>query len=566
MPESLDKKFEINFRKSLGEVIKAAFPKQDHLAAMVEYELYESLDDITFNEPDYKIAIRKLIQWAQTEGKLCDLVIGAARQKPGNPRLNQFTTENLKNLLILDRNPESAIKDLLDSLIVCLRTVVNFEEVVLPACNQISPDIEKHHPNLSENLSNPELSNYIKWLTVLNFFLKVYSGQNSKGEYYLISFIQKLQELTPNANLIEWMGKLPTALQPKLIPKISGSTGVTLETEQLKSIDAVFVISIEYPEATAKARDDQFTVQAYLLFSPNKETKPFSIQQVPLGLPRDSDSITGSKISPSTVSILATIEEVKGSLAEWVKHVEKLAEDKCFDLKTEHGLSSLPSYSLKIEFWLPFNVILAPVDRWERYKPVSRWRTGESTDKQPIGERHPIVVRSYDRFFENDPFNQLNSAWQSIQDFWSGQPDVETIKQKIKDIKNLNCYDLIRTDSIQSVFGLAIACAISEANYKTEGEDLFDWIFTNGIPVIFWSRDVEAANLDQAMASLLDIEDFSSLACLVDKVTEMRKTANDQNALGRNLSLWFDEIQPFVALKEFQRESKVALQQHSSSF
>ena len=123
-----------------------------------------------------------------------------------------------------------------------------------------------------------------------------------------------------------------------------------------------------------------------------------------------------------------------------------------------------------------------------------------------------------------------------------------------------------QADSIQSVFGLAIACSISEEKYMAEGADLFDWIFTNGIPVIFWSRDVEAANLGQGMASLLDIQDFSSLVRLLDKVTEMRRTASEQNALGKNLSLWFDEIQPFIALKEFQRESKAALQQHSSSF
>jgi hypothetical protein len=264
------------------------------------------------------------------------------------------------------------------------------------------------------------------------------------------------------------------------------------------------------------------------------------------------------------MSVLATMAEVKESLAEWVKQAEKLAEDKCFDLKTKQSLSELPAYNLKIEFWLPFEVILTPVDTWQRYKPASRWKTGGS--KQPIGERHPIVVRSYDRFIDNDPFNQLNTAWQSIEAFWSSQPDAATVRQKIKAINNLNCHDLTRTDSIQSVFGLAIACEISDVNYKTEGEALFDWIFTNGIPVIFWSRDVEAANLGQGMANLLDIENFSSLACLLDKVTELRKTANDQNPLGKNLSLWFDEIQPFVALKEFQRESKAALQRHSSPF
>lgn len=565
MPTNSDR-FEIDFKKSLTEVIKNAFPNRAHLAAMLEDELYESLDGITSNEPDYKIAIRNLVQWAKTEGKLSDLVIGASRQTSGNPRLKQFTAENLKNLLVLDINLEPIIKDSLDSLIVCLRVVVDFEGIVLSACNQVLPDIEKNHSELCKNLSEPELSNDVKWLTVLSLFLKVYDGQNSRGESYLITFAQKLQELAPNPSLAEWMRTLPVALKPKLIPKIGGSTGVAFEAEQLKSIDVVFVVSIEYPEATANTQDNQFTVQAYLLFYPGKENPPFSIQQVSLSLPSVTDSTRDGKSSPSTMSLLVTMVEVKESLAEWVRHAEKLAEDKCFDLRTTHGLSNLPAYNLEIEFWLPFNAILTPVDRWERYRPVSRWRTGDSTGKQPIGERHPIVVRSYDRFIENDPFNQLNTAWKSIEAFWSSQPDAATVSQKIKAINNLNCHDLIQTESIQSVFGLAIACSISEENYKAEGEDLFDWIFTNGIPVIFWSRDVEAANLGQGMASLLDIQDFSSLVRLLDKVTEIRRTASEQNALGKNLGLWFDEIQPFIVLKEFQRESKAALQQHSSSF
>lgn len=566
MPESSDKKFETDFKKSLVEVVKAAFPARPYLAAMVEDELYESLDDVTYNEPDYKMAIRNLVQWAQSEGKLSNLVIGASRQKPGNPKLKQFTAENLISLLILDGEPESAIKDLLDSLMACLRTVVSFEEIVLPVCNQVLPDIEKNHPELHENLLEPELSDDIKWLTVLSLFLKVYSGRNSKDELYLIAFVQKIQELTRNPELDKWIKDLPSALKPQVSSMLGLSADGTLKAEQLKSINIVFVISIEYPEATARAKDDQFAVQAYLLFYSNEEDQPFSIQQVSLSLSSEADSTMGSKSSQSTMSVLATVAEVKEILAEWVKYAEKLAEDKCFDLKTTHGLSNLPAYNFKIEFWLPFNVILSPVDTWKRYKPVTRWKTGGSTEKQPIGERHSIVVRSYDRFIENDPFNQLNTAWQSIEAFWSSRPDAETIKQKIKDIKSLNCHDLIRTGSINSVFGLAIACSISEANYKTEGADLFDWIFMNGIPIIFWSRDVEAADLGQGIANLLDIENFSSLVCLLDKVTELRKTASDQTPLGKNLSLWFDEIQPFVAMKEFQRKSKAALQQHSSPF
>ena len=479
-------KFEIDLRKNLVEIFEKAFPNRDHLAAMLEDELYTSLDGITSNEPDYKISIRNLVRWAQTEGKLCDLVIGAARQKPGNSKLRQFTAENLKNILILDVNLEPPIKDLLDSLVTCLRAIVNFEEIVLLACEQTLPDIENNHPALVKDITEPELSGDVKWLVVLSLFLKDYYGQNSRSEYYLITFIQRIQELSHDSDLAELIKALPPAVKPQLVTKVGMPAVQTLEAEQLKSIDVVFVISIEYPEATASAQDDQFTVQAYLLFYPGKENPPFSIQQVSLSLPSVTDSTRDGKSSPSTMSLLVTMVEVKESLAEWVRYAEKLAEDKCFDLKTTHGLNNLPAYNLEIEFWLPFNAILTPVDRWERYRPVSRWRTGDSTGKQPIGERHPIVVRSYDRFIENDPFNQLNSAWQSIEAFWSSQPDAATVSQKIKTINNLNCHDLIKADGVnhrfghsgrtasllskvQSIWNRALRCIV-QVNYTANGQ------------------------------------------------------------------------------------------------
>jgi hypothetical protein len=337
MPTSSNK-FEIDFRRRLVEAIKAAFPKRAHLAAMVEDELYESLDEITSNEPDYKIAIRTLVQWAKTEGKLCDLVIGAARQKPGNPTIKQFTTDNLINFLILDTGLEPSIENLLPTLVTRLKSIDNFEGAVLPACNQVLPDIEKNHPELGENLSDPELSDDIKWLTVLKLFLKVYSGQNSRGESYLIAFVQKLQELIRSPGLDQWMTDLPSALKPQASSMLGPSADETLRAEKLKSIDVVFVISVEYPETTANAQDGQFTVHAYLLFYPGKENQPFSIQPVSLSLPSEADSTKSGQSSPSTMSVLATIAEVKESLAEWVKHAEDLAFNKCCDLKTTYGL------------------------------------------------------------------------------------------------------------------------------------------------------------------------------------------------------------------------------------
>ena len=70
--------------------LRHAFPNRVHLAGMIEDELYEELDTITYNEPDYKIAVRNLVKWAETEGRLKDLLEGALRKKPGNPKLKEL--------------------------------------------------------------------------------------------------------------------------------------------------------------------------------------------------------------------------------------------------------------------------------------------------------------------------------------------------------------------------------------------------------------------------------------------------------------------------------------------
>jgi len=74
----------------LRAALKHAFPKRVHLAAMLEDEMGEDLDSITYNEPDYEIALRALVTWAETEGKLQNLLEGALQVKSDNPKLKEL--------------------------------------------------------------------------------------------------------------------------------------------------------------------------------------------------------------------------------------------------------------------------------------------------------------------------------------------------------------------------------------------------------------------------------------------------------------------------------------------
>jgi hypothetical protein len=77
-------------KKLLRAALKHAFPKRVHLAAMLEDEMGEDLDSITYNEPDYEIALRALVTWAETEGKLQNLLEGALQVKSDNPKLKEL--------------------------------------------------------------------------------------------------------------------------------------------------------------------------------------------------------------------------------------------------------------------------------------------------------------------------------------------------------------------------------------------------------------------------------------------------------------------------------------------
>ena len=83
VPDELSSKEKQLFR----EALKHAFRQRPLLAAMIQDELGEDLDSITYGELNYDLAIRALIEWADSEGRLQDLFEGALEVKQRNPKL-----------------------------------------------------------------------------------------------------------------------------------------------------------------------------------------------------------------------------------------------------------------------------------------------------------------------------------------------------------------------------------------------------------------------------------------------------------------------------------------------
>jgi|GEM_PF-1305637 len=83
-------------RKALRAALIAAFPSQPQLELMVEDELEESLNRITQGQSNYELAVRDLVKWAESGGKVQSLLEGAVQANPGNPKLQELAKLWLK--------------------------------------------------------------------------------------------------------------------------------------------------------------------------------------------------------------------------------------------------------------------------------------------------------------------------------------------------------------------------------------------------------------------------------------------------------------------------------------
>ncbi len=75
--------------KELREAIISAYPGKEKLKMMVSDELEENLDAIAGGDNLDEIVF-SLIEWAQSQGKLEELVNAGIKRNPGNEKLREF--------------------------------------------------------------------------------------------------------------------------------------------------------------------------------------------------------------------------------------------------------------------------------------------------------------------------------------------------------------------------------------------------------------------------------------------------------------------------------------------
>ncbi|WP_243146789.1 GUN4 domain-containing protein [Scytonema sp. UIC 10036] len=81
-------------RKQLQDALMSAFPERSLLEQLLDYELDKTLNQIT-QDSNLKTVVYQLIQRAQAEGWLVELVRAACKENPGNSQLEAIATELL---------------------------------------------------------------------------------------------------------------------------------------------------------------------------------------------------------------------------------------------------------------------------------------------------------------------------------------------------------------------------------------------------------------------------------------------------------------------------------------
>jgi len=83
--------------QSLHKALLSAFPTKSYLEQMIRFQLDENLDTIA-DGTDHSERVFNLIRWAETKGKLDELINGAIKANPSNPLLNASADAHLHQL------------------------------------------------------------------------------------------------------------------------------------------------------------------------------------------------------------------------------------------------------------------------------------------------------------------------------------------------------------------------------------------------------------------------------------------------------------------------------------
>jgi hypothetical protein len=486
-------------KKEFREVLMKSFSDEPNLKMMVSDQLNERLNKIASGDTQEKLVFN-LIDWAEEQGRLGDLLIGALKQNHSNVELNSFFRKNINKLLVCE---DPIIKfSLCEQLIPVFEKFRNINLIYSCVFQSLPDGFQDNSEQDCQDLKDSNIPLIIKVFLIFKLLIILYPKTNSHPS--LLIFAQKLvgeiEDRQIQQELRDWIGKVVKEYHLD-IPNI---TPVVPTNDPL---EAYLIITV------APANElNKFCLNAYLELP--------KIPIIPIDLPEEQFQkgvIVSLKKTPDGNAPQAIIYFIQES--------ENLLRIKQKEL-------GYKNYNLTIEFFLPLQYLHEDIENFKIMK-LQNWF--------PMGALYKIVVRSYERVRDVGLWNELQVCWSKIQTILRGnnsQPsNYIACFQTGCDWKDLP--SLLRNK-------IALTLPGSLPNSEKIRQNLFREIIFKGIPIAIWTRCNKLSEVD----IVAELENLLSLDCFInpdfllntikEKRDEVKFQQEPQQFLGYHLGIMYE--------------------------
>ena len=493
-------------KENLFNALLDAYRTYDELRRLVTFRLEESLSKISSQNANQESVVLDLIEWAERQGRLSDLIWEACEYNNGNENIKNFAYQKYK----IYTNQWQILCEILSSIrnfyLVKKVLIDTFEPKNLHSIDPTLTKIEKKS-NFSEKIDGIEIKSILK----KNLIKKRELSKENKPVFlkfcYCLSRIDNLKISSEARNRLE-----------ALLTEMAGQFNANLENfeELFQAQDPDFELPIQpYLLIVIEPKgSNKFNLQAELILQESNSDK--NLKKIRLS----SEHGCLKEAIPKTIESFINVSNLK--------------------------VLRMPHESLIIELFLPNKYLIENIENPIERIPITIDKIDE-TEERWMSYEYGLIIRSLDRLLnlENDSLGKLYRKWGHLINFIESSTTItnkfEYISCCEKDFKWLNLEQKLEREK---KIGLNLCSPLAKIQEKHK---FFQTIITGGLPLAIWIRDgsFENNDLKTQFEEILTLENLESLENLSKNIKYLRQNAfaqeeNAQNHLGYHLGILFD--------------------------
>lgn len=557
-------------RKYLFKALEDGYRSYDQLRIMFRLNLEKNLEEIVKRDPLDNV-ILALIEWAESQNKLLDLVWGANDQNPHNLPIKNITYQLF---YITEKQWEKLYKLL--SQIHPTYLDLAFQETFQPKeivevdprlINLKSLEAEETQDTLKDNLIKKREQSSREIPVVLEFV-----DYLSRMPYEQIDI--SLQTILSNPNYLPTKSTIPNEFKT-WVSEVSHQLNIQLETQKQKESRSNLKICLSKFTARLQKKDTLLKTQEknknLSKFLPTEKIQPYlliSLEDAGSDLLLQGELVLEKDHSKKILKQKPIYIQEQTQAVRCAKNFKKIGN--CLKKFIQKSYWKLQHYrsrnsnirfepSIIIELFLPIKYFLKPMEAIPLPIKNSTLFAGES---RKLCCEHPLTFRILERFEiyqkNREYLPRLENNWQEVNDFFISQSPLtsEIIENKFEHHSRYEKWEILeaRLRDNQKI-GINI---ISPLKNIQEIEEIMKAIIIAGIPIALWSINLKYTpeKLKTNFLQILTLQDIKSLTSLLNSIKKLREEAyiddNNEEKLGYGLGFLCDN--PYRILSRFEED------------